>query len=29
MLPTLFNFHFQHSGYLVVVAIGICLTASW
>ena len=29
MLPTLFNLHFQHSGYLVVVAIGICLTASW
>jgi diguanylate cyclase (GGDEF)-like protein len=28
-VPLLFNLHFQHSGSLVAVAIGICLTASW
>ncbi|MBP2513596.1 EAL domain-containing protein [Sphingomonas sp. PvP018] len=28
MVP-LFNLHFEHSGSLVAVAIGICLTASW
>ena len=28
MVP-LFNLHFEHSGSLVAVAVGICLTASW
>ena len=28
-MAPLFNLHFEHSGFLVAVAIGICLTASW
>lgn len=28
-MPILFNLHFQHSGSLVAVAVGICLTAGW
>ena len=28
-MPSLFNLHFQHSGFLVAVAVGICLTAGW
>lgn len=28
-MALLFNYHFQHSGYLIAVAIGICLTAGW
>lgn len=28
-MPILFNLHFQHSGFLIAVAIGICLTAGW
>ncbi|MES3151106.1 bifunctional diguanylate cyclase/phosphodiesterase [Sphingomonas faeni] len=28
-MPIFFNLHFQHSGYLVAVAVGICLTAGW
>ncbi|RZM36857.1 MAG: EAL domain-containing protein [Sphingomonas sp.] len=28
-MPIFFNLHFQHSGFLVAVAVGICLTAGW
>lgn len=28
-MPILFNLHFQHTGSLVAVAVGICLTAGW